>query len=360
MKDKTVSSTANAAGISPLGENALREPGLSAAETARFRNAPADRGAKLSKPKKENSKEKCMPVDEELEEIETSFADVKLPLTDEAETCGDSHRCYIREIAKFPLLGPDEERELARLAAAGDKKAADKLIQANLRLVVSVAKRYAGGRSLQDLIQEGNLGLMKAVEKFDPDRGFRFSTYGIWWIRQAITRYIADRERIVRLPVYKVEQINRLISAERALKLKLCREPTDGELCSELDISLKELDELRGLSADAVSLDAPICGEGDTCLGDAVPDGRVCDPLAAVYLTALRETMEKALNTLTVKERDVIRLRYGLDDDLPRTLAELGTRFGLSRERIRQIEEKALRKLFAQSKTTGLRDFVAG
>ena len=266
---------------------------------------------------------------------------------------------YLKDIGKVPLLSPDEEADLARRMLEGDEEAKQRLSEANLRLVVSIAKRYVGrGMLFLDLIQEGNLGLMKAVEKFDHTKGFKFSTYATWWIRQAITRAIADQARTIRIPVHMVETINRQVRAQRALLQELGREPTPEEIAHYMGISTEKVIEIQKIAQDPVSLETPIGEEEDSHLMDFIEDNKTIAPSDVAAQTMLREQLISALHKLTPREEKVIRLRYGLDDGRQRTLEEVGKEFNVTRERIRQIEAKALRKLRNPSKSKKLRDYL--
>lgn len=271
----------------------------------------------------------------------------------------DPVKMYLKDIGRVPLLQPEEETELARKMMDGDEAAKQLLSEANLRLVVSIAKRYMGrGMQFLDLIQEGNLGLMKAVEKFDYQKGFKFSTYATWWIRQAITRAIADQARTIRIPVHMVETINKLIRVSRRLLQELGREPTPEELAAEMDISEERVREIQKIAQDPVSLETPIGEEEDSHLSDFIEDEGSTAPNDAVSYTMLKEQLLGVLDTLTPREEKVLRLRYGLDDGRPRTLEEVGKEFNVTRERIRQIEAKALRKLRHPSRRKRLQDFI--
>ena len=271
----------------------------------------------------------------------------------------DPVRMYLKEIGKVPLLSADEEVELAKRMAEGDEDAKKRLAEANLRLVVSIAKRYVGrGMLFLDLIQEGNLGLIKAVEKFDYHKGFKFSTYATWWIRQAITRAIADQARTIRIPVHMVETINKLIRVSRQLLQELGREPTPEEIAAELDMPVERVREILKISQEPVSLETPIGGEEDSHLGDFIQDDNVPVPAEAAAQTLLKEQLDEVLDTLTEREQKVLRLRFGMDDGRARTLEEVGKEFDVTRERIRQIEAKALRKLRHPSRSRKLRDYL--
>ena len=271
----------------------------------------------------------------------------------------DSVKMYLKDIGQVPLLTAEEELELAKMMADGDDEAKKKLINANLRLVVSIAKRYVGrGMSFLDLIQEGNLGLMKAVDKFDYTRGFKFSTYATWWIRQAITRSIADQARTIRIPVHMVETINKLVKISRALLQKLGREPTPAEVAEAMGTTEQRVIEIQKIAQDPVSLETPIGEEDDSHLGDFIEDTSATAPIDAAEANMLKEQVNDILNTLQPREAMVLILRYGLRDNRPRTLEEVGKVFNVTRERIRQIEAKALRRLKHPNKTKKLKDFL--
>ncbi len=272
----------------------------------------------------------------------------------------DDHvRMYLKEIGKVPLLTAEEEVELAGRMAEGDELAKQKLVEANLRLVVSIAKRYVGrGMALLDLIQEGNLGLIKAVEKFDYTKGFKFSTYATWWIRQAITRAIADQARTIRIPVHMVETINKLIRVSRQKLQELGREPSPEELAESMDMSVEKVREIMKIAQEPVSLETPIGEEEDSHLGDFIPDDDIPAPAEAAAFTLLKEQLVEVLDTLTEREQKVLELRFGLGDGRARTLEEVGKDFNVTRERIRQIEAKALRKLRHPTRSKKLKDFL--
>ena len=290
------------------------------------------------------------------EEINVEEIDLSVP---DGVSIEDPVRMYLKEIGKIPLLSTDEEIELARRMESGDGEARKQLAEANLRLVVSIAKRYVGrGMQLLDLIQEGNLGLIKAVEKFDYRKGYKFSTYATWWIRQAITRSIADQARTIRIPVHMVETINRLIRTQRQLVQELGREPSEEEIAARMDLPVERVQEIRKISQEPVSLETPIGEEEDSHLGDFIQDDQVAVPADQAAFTLLREQLMEALETLTEREQKVLRLRFGLDDGRPRTLEEVGKEFHVTRERIRQIEAKALRKLRHPSRSKKLKDYL--
>jgi RNA polymerase primary sigma factor len=271
----------------------------------------------------------------------------------------DPVRMYLKEIGRVPLLTAEEERELAIRMEQGDEEAKKKLCESNLRLVVSIAKRYLNrGLSFLDLIQEGNLGLIKAVDKFDYRKGYKFSTYATWWIRQAITRSIADQARTIRIPVHMVETINKLIRISRQLLQEYGREPTTAEIAKEMGISEEKVREIKKISQDPVSLETPIGEEEDSHLGDFIPDDDVPAPVEAAAYSMLKEQLMEVLDTLSEREKKVLMLRFGLEDGRPRTLEEVGKEFNVTRERIRQIEAKALRKLRHPSRSKKLKDYL--
>jgi len=282
--------------------------------------------------------------------------DLSLP---EGISLDDPVRMYLKEIGRVPLLSPEDELELAQRAKNGDENAKRRLAEANLRLVVSIAKRYVGrGMLFLDLIQEGNLGLIKAVEKFDYHKGFKFSTYATWWIRQAITRAIADQARTIRIPVHMVETINKLIRVSRQLLQTLGREPSAEEIAAEMGMSVERVREIIKIAQEPVSLETPIGEEEDSHLGDFIEDQDAPAPADAASFRLLKEQLEEVLDTLTSREEKVLRLRFGLEDGRARTLEEVGQVFGVTRERIRQIEAKALRKLRHPSRSKKLKDFL--
>ena len=290
------------------------------------------------------------------EEVELDKIDLSVP---EGVSIEDPVRMYLKEIGKVPLLSAEEEIELAKKMEQGDENAKKRLAEANLRLVVSIAKRYVGrGMLFLDLIQEGNLGLIKAVEKFDYRKGYKFSTYATWWIRQAITRAIADQARTIRIPVHMVETINKLIRVSRQLLQELGREPTPEEIAEEMDMPVDRVREILKISQEPVSLETPSGEEEDSHLGDFIQDDNVPVPADAAAFTLLKEQLVEVLGTLTEREQKVLRLRFGLDDGRARTLEEVGKEFNVTRERIRQIEAKALRKLRHPSRSRKLKDYL--
>ena len=282
-----------------------------------------------------------------------------LPEDVENAKLDDPVRMYLKEIGRIKLLTPEEEQEIAKKMAEGDEDARKRMSEANLRLVVSIAKRYVGrGMQLLDLIQEGNLGLMKAVEKFDYTKGYKFSTYATWWIRQSITRAIADQARTIRIPVHMVETINRVLRTSHSMVQKLGREPTTKEIADELHIEESKVEEVLKIAQEPVSLETPIGEEEDSHLGDFIQDDEASQPSEEASYTLLREQLEEVLSTLTPREEQVLRMRFGLTDGKPHTLEEVGKEFDVTRERIRQIEAKALRKLRHPSRSKKLRDFL--
>ena len=311
-----------------------------------------------------NDEELILDVDDDAdiekmddeEEIELDKIDLSVP---EGVSIEDPVRMYLKEIGKVSLLTADEEIELAKRMEQGDEEAKKRLAEANLRLVVSIAKRYVGrGMLFLDLIQEGNLGLIKAVEKFDYRKGYKFSTYATWWIRQAITRAIADQARTIRIPVHMVETINKLIRVSRQLLQELGREPTPEEIAEEMKMPVERVREILKISQEPVSLETPIGEEEDSHLGDFIQDDNVPVPADAAAFTLLKEQLIEVLGTLTEREQKVLRLRFGLDDGRARTLEEVGKEFNVTRERIRQIEAKALRNLRHPSRSRKLKDYL--
>ena len=299
--------------------------------------------------------EMLLDVDDE-DEIEVEKIDLSVP---DGVSIEDPVRMYLKEIGKVPLLSAEEEIELAKRMELGDQEAKKRLAEANLRLVVSIAKRYVGrGMLFLDLIQEGNLGLIKAVEKFDYRKGYKFSTYATWWIRQAITRAIADQARTIRIPVHMVETINKLIRVSRQLLQELGREPTPEEIAAEMNMPVERVREILKISQEPVSLETPIGEEEDSHLGDFIQDDNAPVPADAAAFTLLKEQLEEVLGTLTEREQKVLTLRFGLEDGRARTLEEVGKEFNVTRERIRQIEAKALRKLRHPSRSRKLKDYL--
>ena len=302
-----------------------------------------------------------VPELEEIQEIE-EITEEELADTDamaDTFSTDDPVRMYLKEIGKVPLLTPEEERELAMKMAAGDEDAKRRMAEANLRLVVSIAKRYVGrGMLFLDLIQEGNLGLIKAVEKFDYEKGYKFSTYATWWIRQAITRAIADQARTIRIPVHMVETINKVIRVSRQLLQELGHDPSPEEIAAEMGMSVEKVRDILKIAQEPVSLETPIGEEEDSHLGDFIQDEDASEPSEAASLTLLKEQLAEVLDTLTPREKKVLELRFGMIDGRTRTLEEVGKEFNVTRERIRQIEAKALRKLRHPSRSKRLRDFL--
>ena len=315
--------------------------------------------------------EKVDITPEQLDYVYKALKDASIQVVDESERdrelfeqalsdvgLDDPVKMYLKDIGQVPLLTTDEELELAQKMSEGQEAAKKRLSEANLRLVVSIAKRYVGrGMLFLDLIQEGNLGLMKAVEKFDYQKGFKFSTYATWWIRQSITRAIADQARTIRIPVHMVETINRLVREQRILLQELGREPTLEELAERMGVSIERVSEIQKIAQDPVSLETSIGEEEDSHLGDFIEDDKTPTASDSVASTMLKEQIARVLDTLTPREEKVLRLRYGIDDGRPRTLEEVGKEFNVTRERIRQIEAKALRKLRHPSRSKRLRDF---
>ncbi|WP_246213118.1 RNA polymerase sigma factor RpoD [Aminipila butyrica] len=307
----------------------------------------------LSIEQDENDDVEIIPASEDSSEIDL---EATLP---KGIAVDDPVRMYLKEIGKVPLLSADEEIELAKKMEQGDEEAKKRLCEANLRLVVSIAKRYVGrGMLFLDLIQEGNLGLIKAVDKFDWRKGYKFSTYATWWIRQAITRSIADQARTIRIPVHMVETINKLIRISRQLLQEYGREPSPEEIAKEMDISEEKVREILKIAQEPVSLETPIGEEEDSHLGDFIPDDDVPAPAEAAAFSMLKEQLVEVLDTLTDREQKVLKLRFGLEDGRARTLEEVGKRFDVTRERIRQIEAKALRKLRHPSRSKKLKDYL--
>ena len=290
------------------------------------------------------------------DEVDVTKEDLSVP---KGVTVDDPVRMYLKEIGKISLLTAEEEVEIAKRMEEGDELAKKELAEANLRLVVSIAKRYVGrGMSFLDLIQEGNLGLMKAVDKFDYTKGFKFSTYATWWIRQAITRAIADQARTIRIPVHMVETINKLVRVQRQLVQDLGRDPLPEEIAAEMNLDVERVREIQKIAQEPVSLETPIGEEEDSHLGDFIPDDEILSPQDAATFTLLKEQLNTVLETLTDREKKVLTLRFGLDDGRARTLEEVGKEFDVTRERIRQIEAKALRKLRHPSRSKKLKDYL--
>ncbi len=295
----------------------------------------------------------------EFAEIEKEAVADNLEDLEKTIAIDDPVRMYLKEIGKVPLLTAEEELELAVKMEEGDEEAKQKLCEANLRLVVSIAKRYVGrGMQFLDLIQEGNMGLIKAVDKFDYTKGFKFSTYATWWIRQAITRSIADQARTIRIPVHMVETINKQIRVTRQLLQELGRDPSPEEIAAEMDIPVEKVREISKIAQEPVSLETPIGEEEDSHLGDFIPDEDIPSPADAAAFSMLKDQLNEVLSTLTEREQQVLRLRFGLDDGRQRTLEEVGQKFDVTRERIRQIEAKALRKLRHPNRSKRLKDYL--
>jgi RNA polymerase primary sigma factor len=326
--------------------------------------ALSEAGVEVLPSQEDGDLEETIPSEEELNQIQEELEETDKLLEDpealaEDYGTGDPVRMYLREIGKVPLLSLDQEAELARRIADGDQEAAQAMTEANLRLVVSIAKRYVGrGMQLLDLIQEGNLGLLKAVEKYDYTKGFKFSTYATWWVRQAITRALADQARTIRIPVHMVETMNNLTQTSRKLQQELGREPTVEELGEVMHLSPERVNEIRQMCMEPVSLESPVGEEDDSHLGDFIEDDSGSQPAEAVSQAMLRQQLMEILDTLSPREAKVLRLRYGLDDGRPRTLEEVGKEFNVTRERVRQIEAKALRKIRNPNRSSKLRDFL--
>ncbi|GAX91503.1 RNA polymerase sigma factor RpoD [Effusibacillus lacus] len=323
----------------------------------------AERGVEVSNESEDDDEEADELVLDDNEDVMPTDTEEEFDLGDLTVPPGikinDPVRMYLKEIGRVPLLSADEEIELAKRIEKGDEEAKRRLAEANLRLVVSIAKRYVGrGMLFLDLIQEGNMGLIKAVEKFDYRKGYKFSTYATWWIRQAITRAIADQARTIRIPVHMVETINKLIRISRQLLQELGREPTPEEIAIEMEMSPEKVREIMKIAQEPVSLETPIGEEDDSHLGDFIEDQDALAPADAAAYELLKEQLEDVLDTLTEREENVLRLRFGLDDGRTRTLEEVGKVFGVTRERIRQIEAKALRKLRHPSRSKRLKDFL--
>ena len=341
-------------------EDANADPELE----SRFYEALEQNGVSLDIPSDDDA---LPPLDEdapenlELEEIE-EVTEEELSNTDayvDSLTIDDPVRMYLKEIGRVPLLTPDEEVDLARRMSDGDQEAKNRMTESNLRLVVSIAKRYVGrGMQFLDLIQEGNLGLIKAVDKFDYTKGYKFSTYATWWIRQAITRAIADQARTIRIPVHMVETINKVIRVSRQLLQELGHDPTAEEIAEEMNLPVDKVRDILKIAQEPVSLETPIGEEEDSHLGDFIPDEEASEPAEAASFALLREQLDEVLDTLTPREKKVLELRFGMTDGRTRTLEEVGKEFNVTRERIRQIEAKALRKLRHPSRSKKLKDFL--
>jgi RNA polymerase primary sigma factor len=315
----------------------------------------ADQGVEILN-ETEDGEDDIDPAEEDEEQEEFDFDDLSVP---PGVKINDPVRMYLKEIGRVPLLSADDEIDLAKRIENGDEEAKRRLAEANLRLVVSIAKRYVGrGMLFLDLIQEGNMGLIKAVEKFDYNKGYKFSTYATWWIRQAITRAIADQARTIRIPVHMVETINKLIRVSRQLLQELGREPSPEEIAEKMELTPDKVREILKIAQEPVSLETPIGEEDDSHLGDFIEDQDALAPSDAAAYELLKEQLEDVLDTLTDREENVLRLRFGLDDGRTRTLEEVGKVFGVTRERIRQIEAKALRKLRHPSRSKRLKDFL--
>ena len=342
-------------------EDANADPELE----SRFYEALEQNGVSLDIPSDDDA---LPPLDEdapenlELEEIE-EVTEEELSNTDayvDSLTIDDPVRMYLKEIGRVPLLSPDEEVDLAKRMSDGEQEAKNRMSESNLRLVVSIAKRYVGrGMQFLDLIQEGNLGLIKAVDKFDYTKGYKFSTYATWWIRQAITRAIADQARTIRIPVHMVETINKVIRVSRQLLQELGHDPTAEEIAEEMNLPVDKVRDILKIAQEPVSLETPIGEEEDSHLGDFIPDEEASEPAEAASFALLREQLDEVLDTLTPREKKVLELRFGMTDGRTRTLEEVGKEFNVTRERIRQIEAKALRKLRHPSRSKKLKDFLS-
>ena len=333
--------------------DALQKQDLSPDEIDTMYDTFSKRGIEIVDDSQDNSSDDDVDIDKSDEDVEI---DLSVP---EGVSIDDPVRMYLKEIGRVPLLTAEEEVALAKRMEAGDEEAQKRLAEANLRLVVSIAKRYVGrGMLFLDLIQEGNLGLIKAVEKFDYNKGYKFSTYATWWIRQAITRAIADQARTIRIPVHMVETINKLIRVSRQLLQQLGREPTPEEIAKEMEIGVDRVREIMKIAQEPVSLETPIGEEEDSHLGDFIEDQDAPAPADAASFMLLKEQLVEVLKTLTPREEKVLRLRFGIEDGHTRTLEEVGKEFNVTRERIRQIEAKALRKLRHPSRSKKLKDFL--
>ncbi len=343
-------------------DDALKEVNVDPEELEKILDFFDANGVDVIKLSENDGEDDALLLDDEDDESENEKEeeDLKLDISlPDSNSVEDPVRMYLKEIGKVPLLTAEQEIDLAKRMEKGDKEAQKQLAEANLRLVVSIAKRYAGrGMLFLDLIQEGNLGLIKAVEKYDWRKGFKFSTYATWWIRQAITRAIADQARTIRIPVHMVETINKLIRVSRQKLQELGREPTPEEIAEEMGISVEKVREIQKISQEPVSLETPIGEEEDSHLGDFIQDDNVPAPADAAAFALLKAQLNEVLGTLTEREQRVLRLRFGLDDGRSRTLEEVGKTFNVTRERIRQIEAKALRKLRHPSRSRKLKDFL--
>ena len=343
------------------GELAIKLADISTEQIDKVFEKLEEMGVEVMKDNFEEEEEDEGPDLEDLEDVEEIQVEELNNITNiDNVSIDDPVRMYLREIGKIPLLTFEEELELAQKVLDGDEEAKQKLAESNLRLVVSIAKKYVGrGMLFLDLIQEGNMGLIKAVEKFDYEKGYKFSTYATWWIRQAITRAIADQARTIRIPVHMVETINKLIRTSRHLLQQLGREPTADEIAKEMEIPVEKVMEIQKIAQDPVSLETPIGEEDDSHLGDFIPDDESPAPQDSAAYTLLKEQLEEVMQTLTPREAKVLKLRFGLEDGKARTLEEVGREFQVTRERIRQIEAKALRKLRHPSRSKRLKDYMS-
>ncbi|MBR3132911.1 MAG: RNA polymerase sigma factor RpoD [Clostridia bacterium] len=360
-KVKEILQFAKSKGNVTYGELAVKLADISTEQIDKVFEKLEEMGIEVMKDNFEEDEEDEGPDLEDLEDVEEIQVEELNNITNiDNVSIDDPVRMYLREIGKIPLLTFDEELELAQRVLDGDEDAKQKLAESNLRLVVSIAKKYVGrGMLFLDLIQEGNMGLIKAVEKFDYEKGYKFSTYATWWIRQAITRAIADQARTIRIPVHMVETINKLIRTSRHLLQQLGREPTAEEIAKEMDISVEKVMEIQKIAQDPVSLETPIGEEDDSHLGDFIPDDESPAPQDSAAYTLLKEQLEEVMQTLTPREAKVLKLRFGLEDGKARTLEEVGREFKVTRERIRQIEAKALRKLRHPSRSKRLKDYMS-
>ena len=343
------------------GELAIKLADISTEQIDKVFEKLEEMGVEVMKDNFEDDEDDDGPDLEDLEDVEEIKVEELNNVTNmDNISIDDPVRMYLREIGKIPLLTFEEELELAQKVLDGDEDAKQKLAESNLRLVVSIAKKYVGrGMLFLDLIQEGNMGLIKAVEKFDYSKGYKFSTYATWWIRQAITRAIADQARTIRIPVHMVETINKLIRTSRHLLQQLGREPTADEIAKEMEIPVEKVMEIQKIAQDPVSLETPIGEEDDSHLGDFIPDDESPAPQDSAAYTLLKEQLEEVMQTLTPREAKVLKLRFGLEDGKARTLEEVGREFQVTRERIRQIEAKALRKLRHPSRSKRLKDYMS-